>query len=102
MSASIEAAKEAAGLEPTDDNPAAQPSHPLETSERQQLVREGLAQLSEEFRTVLVLKEMDGLKYEEIAEITECPIGTVRSRIHRARAELRQKLEVLFRNDREP
>jgi RNA polymerase sigma-70 factor (ECF subfamily) len=79
MKASLDAARDAAGIEPTDQHPSAEPS--------------------EEFRTVLVLKEMEGLKYEEIADMVKCPIGTVRSRIHRARAELRQKLEILFRSD---
>jgi len=100
MKASLEAAKDAAGIEPPDEHPSAEPSHALEQRERQNLVRQALSQLSEEFRTVLVLKEMEGLKYEEIADMVECPIGTVRSRIHRARAEMRQKLEILFRNDR--
>jgi RNA polymerase sigma-70 factor (ECF subfamily) len=63
------------------------------------LVRAALAELSEEYRTVLVLKEMEDLRYEEIAEIVGCPIGTVRSRIHRARSELREKLAVLFKDE---
>lgn len=94
---SIESAREAAGIEPVDSRPDTRPSHSLELTEQQALVRQGLAQLSEEFRTVLVLKEIEGLKYEEIAEMVNCPIGTVRSRIHRARIELRQKLEVLLK-----
>jgi RNA polymerase sigma-70 factor (ECF subfamily) len=57
-------------------------------------VRQALDQLPEEFRTALVLKELEGLKYEEIAELQNCPIGTVRSRIFRAREELRQRLAV--------
>lgn len=99
MRASLEAAREAAGIEPEDSHPTVRPSHAMELNERQELVQQGLAQLSEEFRTVLVLKEMEGLKYEEIADLVDCPIGTVRSRIHRARLELRQKLEILFRNE---
>ena len=99
FTASIDAARENAGIEPTDTHPIAQPSYPLEVAERQALVRQGLAQLSEEFRTALVLKEIEGLKYDEIAEIVGCPIGTVRSRIHRARIELREKLEILFKNE---
>lgn len=101
VKASIEAGKENLGTEPVDEHPTASPSHALEQHERQELVREALAQLSEEFRTVLVLKEIEGLKYEEIARIIECPIGTVRSRIHRARAELRVKLELLLREERQ-
>jgi len=53
-------------------------------------------ELSDDFRVALVLKEMEGLKYEEIAEMVGCPIGTVRSRIHRARSELREKLRPLL------
>jgi len=50
----------------------------------------------------LVLKEIDGLKYHEIAVIVGCPVGTVRSRIHRARSELRQRLELLLREKKSP
>jgi RNA polymerase sigma-70 factor (ECF subfamily) len=99
MSASLDAARENAGHEPIDGHPGSEPSHSVEVSERQALVRSALAELSEEYRTVLVLKEMEDLRYEEIAEIVGCPIGTVRSRIHRARSELRDKLAVLFREE---
>ena len=57
------------------------------------LVRRALDELADEYRTVLILKEIEGLRYDEIAAIVGCPIGTVRSRIHRAREELRGKLE---------
>lgn len=97
MVASIEAARELAGVEPADQHPASRPSHEMEQSEQQALVRAALSELPEEFRTVLVLKEIDSLKYEEIAEIIGCPVGTVRSRIHRARNELRAKLAVLLK-----
>jgi len=97
MSASLDAARENAGHEPTDAHPTSQPSYSMEVSERQAVVRAALANLSEEYRTVLVLKEMEDLSYEEISEIVGCPIGTVRSRIHRARSELREKLAVLFK-----
>ena len=97
MTASVDLAREKSGEEPVDFHPESQPSHAIELSERRQLVQEALGQLSEEFRTVLVLKEMEGLKYEEIAEIVGCPVGTVRSRIHRARSEMREKLRILFK-----
>lgn len=95
---SIDAAREAAGFEPVDSHPNTHPSHSIELTEQQAIVRQGLAQLSEEFRTVLVLKEIEGLKYDEIAEMVDCPIGTVRSRIHRARCELKMKLEILMKD----
>lgn len=96
---SVEAAREGAGYEPVDGRMDSQPSHPLEQSEQQKLVRDALAELQEEYRTALVLKEMEGLKYEEIAELVGCPIGTVRSRIHRARSELREKLRILLKQE---
>jgi RNA polymerase sigma factor (sigma-70 family) len=48
--------------------------------------------LPEEFRTVLLLCDVEGFTYEEIANITDVPIGTVRSRLHRARNLLKERL----------
>lgn len=101
LGASIEATKERVGLEPTDSRRDTAPDQPLEQAERQRLVREALAQMTEEFRIPLVMAEMDEMKYEEIAELLQCPIGTVRSRIHRGRAELREKLRRLLRDEEE-
>ncbi len=53
----------------------------------------GLRSLNPEFRTAVVLADVEGLSYEEIAEIMNTSIGTVRSRIHRGRKQLRQYLE---------
>jgi RNA polymerase sigma-70 factor (ECF subfamily) len=97
MSVSVEARREQAGLEPADENVSNDPSYSMDVSDRQRLVRQALSELSEEFRTVLVLKEMDGMSYEEIAEVVDVPLGTVRSRIHRARLELRAKLAMLLK-----
>ncbi len=58
-----------------------------------EIVNDALMELSEEFRTIVYLTDIEGLKYEEVAEIMNVPIGTVRSRLHRARAKLRKKLE---------
>ena len=69
------------------------PSARLNQEEQQNLVHTALNALPDEYRIVLSLKELEGLKYEEIAEIVGCPIGTVRSRIHRARVELKEKLK---------
>jgi len=48
-------------------------------------VNRALAKLPDELRMAITLREFDGLSYEEIAEVMECPVGTVRSRIFRAR-----------------
>ncbi|MEL7338121.1 MAG: sigma-70 family RNA polymerase sigma factor, partial [Planctomycetota bacterium] len=56
-------------------------------------VRQAIEQLPDDRRAVLVLRDMDGLDYSDIAEILEIPKGTVRSRLHRARADLREILE---------
>lgn len=90
---SLEALREATGAEATDGNPDVLPSHGIDTAERQRLVRDAIARLPDEFRTVLVLRELDGMSYEEIAEAIGHPVGTVRSRLHRARAHLKQLLE---------
>lgn len=79
--------------EPADSNEATQPGHGLELQEQQQTVQQGLARLSAEHRAVLVMKDMEGMKYEEMAEVLGVPIGTIRSRLHRARLELRELLE---------
>ncbi len=99
LGVSIEATKERIGLEPTDPHGDTQPDHSMQQSEQQRLVREALAQMTEEFRIPLVMAEMEEMKYEEIAELLKCPIGTVRSRIHRGRAELREKLRRLLKNE---
>ena len=92
MSVSLEARRDASGLEPADLNPSTEPSFGLDVSDRQRLVQQALGELSEEFREAIVLKEVEQMSYEEIAEVVGIPLGTVRSRIHRARMELRQKL----------
>lgn len=71
----------------------------LERTEEEALLHAALARLSSEHRDVLVMKDIDGLKYEEIAEVLRVPIGTIRSRLHRARLELRELLEPLDDND---
>lgn len=92
MSVSLEARRDASGLEPADLNPSTEPSFGLEVSDRQRLVQQALGELSKEFREAIVLKEIEQMSYEEIAEVVGIPLGTVRNRIHRARMELRQKL----------
>ena len=93
---SIDAAREQTGAEPTDLHPDTSPSFSIERTERQKLVQLALSKLSPEYRQVLILKEMEDMKYEEIAAAVKIPVGTVRSRIHRGRAELKDILEQLI------
>ena len=74
-------------------NAADGPGERLETRGRCRQVRQAISQLAEEHRVVLVLREMDGCCYETIAEILDLPVGTVRSRLHRARMQLREHLK---------
>jgi len=64
----------------------------LERAERQELLRRALASLAQPYRTVLVLREIEGLAYEEIVEVTGMAEGTVKSRLMRGRELLRRKL----------
>ena len=82
-----------AGLDPPDRSAASVPAANIERSEDERVLAEAMAKLSPEHRTVLVLKDIDGLKYEEIADVMKVPIGTVRSRLHRARLELKSLLD---------
>ncbi len=79
-------------IEPTDRPDRSDPTLPISQAEIQQQVQLALNDLSEEHRAVVVLKEYDGLRYEEIATILKIPVGTVRSRLHRARRELSDRL----------
>jgi RNA polymerase sigma-70 factor (ECF subfamily) len=83
-------------IEPLDTSDASRPGHGLEQAEQSQRVQHALNQLSPEHRAVLVLKDMEGHKYETMAELLKVPIGTIRSRLHRARLELR---EILTRSE---
>ena len=83
--------------EPFDPSDGSRPGHALEQAERERRIHDALHRLSAEHRAVLVLKDMEGQKYETIAEILQVPIGTIRSRLHRARIELRE----LLRHDEE-
>ncbi len=80
-------------IEPLDPSAANRPEHAMEQAEQQLRVRQALARLSPEHRAVLVMKDMEGQKYETMAEVLQVPIGTIRSRLHRARLELRDLLE---------
>ena len=81
------------GVEPPDPSELSRPGHALEQEEQGHRIQRALSRLSPEHRAVLILKDMEGQKYETMAEILQVPIGTIRSRLHRARLELRELLE---------
>jgi RNA polymerase sigma-70 factor (ECF subfamily) len=71
----------------------ARPDHMVEGYQIEQIVKHCIAEIEPDFREVLVLRDVEDLTYEEIAEITGLADGTVKSRIHRARAMLKTKVE---------
>lgn len=78
-------------LEIKDDSPS--PVIELEKKERLRLIKEAINSLSKEQNRVIVLRDIQGLSYEEIADITGLNLGTIKSRIARGRLELRNKLK---------
>ncbi len=74
-------------------DPSEGPLEVAERSESRRRLEHALAQLTEDFRTILILREVEDLDYAEIAEVLSVPIGTVRSRLARARLALRKQLE---------
>ena len=74
----------------------ASPDRVMATEEIARVVQETIELLPEDLRTAITLREFDGMSYEEIAEAMDCPIGTVRSRIFRAREAIDTNLEPLL------
>ncbi|MBI3041535.1 MAG: RNA polymerase sigma factor RpoE [Betaproteobacteria bacterium] len=72
------------------------PENELATRQIAETVNQTLGELPEELRTAITLREIEGLSYEDIANIMNCPIGTVRSRIFRAREAIASKLRPLL------
>ncbi len=72
------------------------PEGVLLTDEIRNVVEKAMEQLPDDLRTAIVLRELEGLSYEEIAEAMDCPVGTVRSRIFRAREAIDKKLKPLL------
>jgi RNA polymerase sigma-70 factor (ECF subfamily) len=89
---SLEANSGEAGINPEDPSELVRPGVELERNEDERQLNEAIAKLSDEHRSVLLLKDIEGMRYEEIAEVLGVPVGTVRSRLHRARLELRDLL----------
>jgi RNA polymerase sigma-70 factor (ECF subfamily) len=69
------------------------PEHMVLSEEIRETVNLAISDLPEDLRTAIVLREIDGMSYEEIAQTMECPIGTVRSRIFRAREAIDKRLK---------
>jgi RNA polymerase sigma factor (sigma-70 family) len=74
------------------DHESMSPATMLQRSEDAELVREAMDKLPVEFREILVLRHLEGLSYNEIADIAQIPPGTVMSRLARARGELKERL----------
>ncbi|MBT3279257.1 MAG: sigma-70 family RNA polymerase sigma factor [Phycisphaerales bacterium] len=74
----------------------APPEAELESRETTHAIQHALTQLDEELRSVAILRDIENLDYNEIASILACPVGTVKSRLHRARTKLRGLLAALI------
>jgi len=72
------------------------PEHLVLKNEIQTTIARAIDELPDDLRTAIALRELEGMSYEEIAETMECPIGTVRSRIFRAREAIDSKLKPLL------
>jgi RNA polymerase sigma-70 factor (ECF subfamily) len=92
LAVSLEVGCELGASEPIDQS--ASPMDKLMREERGPVINAALAELSEEYRTILVLREIEQFDYATIAEILRVKIGTVRSRLHRARMQMRKLLDV--------
>ncbi|MDF1839821.1 MAG: sigma-70 family RNA polymerase sigma factor [Rubripirellula sp.] len=90
---SLDHHRESSGLEVSDET--APVDEPLLQEERVHMVRKAIQMLSDDHRSILVLREMQDHSYEDIAEILNISIGTVRSRLSRARGQLKTVLESL-------
>jgi RNA polymerase sigma-70 factor, ECF subfamily len=88
---SMDQIRERTGEEPLDAGAA--PSERVIRDEQARQVWVAMHALQDEHRAILVLREIEGCRYETIAEILDLPVGTVRSRLHRARLQLRDQLQ---------
>src|SRR5271154_3660880 len=77
------------------------PENELMSRQVAETVNQTLQELPEELRTAITLREIEGLSYEEIAQVMNCPIGTVRSRIFRAREAIAAELRPLLGTDKD-
>lgn len=94
---SIEEHHARTGFEPAETGE--DPQTRLQREEQVEQVRQTINRLTEEHRIMIVLRDIEGCRYEVIAEILDLPVGTVRSRLHRARLQLREALSELFQTE---
>jgi RNA polymerase sigma-70 factor (ECF subfamily) len=69
------------------------PETVYERVEQRELIKKAIQELNDEYRSVIVLRDIQGFSYDEISTMLECSLGTVKSRINRARSMLREKLK---------
>ena len=91
---SLEVASQAAGLLGGDGQ---DPAEVALKAEQHGQVMEAMGELAQQYRTAIVLRDVQGLDYQQIAEILAVPVGTVKSRVHRARLALRENLADLVK-----
>ncbi|MDD3706390.1 MAG: sigma-70 family RNA polymerase sigma factor [Clostridiaceae bacterium] len=77
------------------------PESIYEVVEQREMIRKAIRELNEDYRSVIVLRDIQGFSYEEISGILSCSLGTVKSRINRGRAMLRDKLKASMELSRE-
>jgi RNA polymerase sigma-70 factor (ECF subfamily) len=77
------------------------PEAAMQRDQLEAVVFEAIENLPEDLRTAITLREMDGLAYEDIANIMQCPVGTVRSRIFRAREAVDKAIEPMLNAPRQ-
>jgi len=77
--------------------PVPDPARAAEAAQTSALLHSLVGEIKEKYRVVLLLREVDGMTYEEIAEALSIPVGTVESRLHRARRQLAKKLQLVLR-----
>jgi RNA polymerase sigma-70 factor (ECF subfamily) len=72
---------------------SALPDRVAESSLADVQIQQAIASLPDNYRQVILLRDVQGMSYQEISEIVDCPVGTVKSRVNRARLKLQQKLK---------
>lgn len=82
-------------------DPSLKPDEKSLVQELDHIIRKAMSQLPEQFRTAIVLRELQGLSYEEISSVIGCELGTVKSRIARARGRLQEVLSPYLERDQQ-